>query len=231
MKIFLHLLTQDFRLLQRYNIIKVSILVTAIYMALFYWLRELEEAEKILVLIIFNDPALIGFLFAGVMVLFERNENTLQALSVTPLRKGQYILSKSLALSLIATACCFAMAIAAMGSRFNFIHFGMASMLTTLMFSFLGFMMVAGEKGFNRFILKTLGIILVLALPFLGFFGLSPREWFLWIPSQPAIDLFRASFREDSPGSMILYAYSALIFWTAAGFYLSRKMIRKSFNS
>ena len=234
MKNFLHLLKHDFVLLNRNNIIKISVLVTAIYIGLFYWLSGMDDAEKVLVLVIFNDPALIGFLFAGVMVLFEKNENTLEALSVSPVTKAQYILSKSVALTLIATACCFAMAIAGVGTDFNFIHFGLASIMATLMFSFLGFMIVAGEATFNRYILKAVGLLVFLSLPFLGYFGLSPREWFLWIPTQPAIDLFQLSFTEgaeDHSPDLLIYTYTALSFWLILTFYLSRKRIQKSFNS
>ena len=231
MKYFLHLLRHDLRLLSRNNIITISILVTAIYIGVFYWLKALENAEKILVLVIFNDPALIGFLFAGVIVLFEKNENTLQALSVSPLSKAQFILSKSIALTLIATLCCFAMAFAGVGTSFHVFHFGMASFLTTLMFSFFGFIIIAGESTFNRFILKSVGLLIFLSLPFLGYFGLGSRQWFLWIPSQPAIDLFQVSLSRNASSGIICYAYTALCFWLAISFYLSRKMIQKSFNS
>lgn len=231
MKNFLHLLQHDFRLLGRNNIITISVLVTAIYIGVFYWLSGIEDTEKILVLIIFNDPALIGFLFAGVMVLFEKNENTLEALSVSPATKGQYILSKSVALTIIATGCCFAMAIAGLGTHFNFIHFLMASVMTTLLFSFLGFMIVAGEATFNRYILKAVGLLIFLSLPFLGYFGICPRLWFLWVPTQPAIGLFQTALTKNTPIGIIIYAYTALSFWIAITFYLSRKMIQKSFNS
>lgn len=231
MKNFLHLLKHDLRLLSRNNIITISILVTAIYIGVFFWLREMEDAEKALVLVIFNDPALIGFLFGGVMVLFEKNENTLQALSVSPVTKAQYILSKSVALTLIATVCCFAMAIAGAGKGFSIIHFGMAAVLTTLMFSFLGFMVVAGEATFNRYLLKAVGLLIFLSIPFLGYFGISSREWFLWVPTQPAIDLFQASLSQESSIGILVYAYAALGFWTIVCFYLSRKMIQKSFTS
>lgn len=230
MKHLLHLLKHDFTLLFRNNIIQVSVLVTAIYIGLFYWLKDLQYAEKILVLIIFNDPTLIGFLFAGVMVLFETNENTLQALSVTPATKAQYILSKTMALTVVALGCCLAMAFAGVGTAFSVIHYCMASVLTTMMFSFFGFVMVAGEATFNRFILKSVGLLMVFSLPFLGYFGVSPRVWFLWVPTQPAIDLFQAALSgEYSPGTLI-YAYAALSCWIAVSFYLAWKMMRKSFN-
>lgn len=228
---FIHLLKHDFVLLGRNNIVTVSIIVTTIYICVFYWLSGLENAEKILVLVIFNDPALIGFLFTGVMVLFEKNENTLQALSVSPVGKGHYILSKSLALTIIATLCCFAMALAGIGTEFNFIHFGLAAIMSTLLFSFFGFIIVAGENTFNKFILKAIGLLVIISIPFLGYFGLSSRLWFLWMPTQPAIDLFTASFSDKTSTSTIFYAYCALSIWLVVTFILARKIIQKSFNS
>lgn len=231
MKNFFHLLKHDFMLLSRNNIIIVAVLVTAIYLGVFSWLSGLEHADRILVVVIFNDPALIGFLFTGVMVLFEKNENTLQVLEISPLSKGHYILSKSVALTIVATFCCFAMAVAGLGKSFSFVHFGLATVMTTMMFSFMGFMAVAGESSFNRYILKAIGLLIFLSLPFLAYFGVSPREWFLWIPTQPSIDLFNLAITGEGSAELIIYGYLGLSFWIIVTFYLSVKMIPKSFNS
>ncbi|MCU0397747.1 MAG: hypothetical protein MUC73_06555, partial [Cyclobacteriaceae bacterium] len=95
----LHLLKFDFILLNKNKIITISILVTAIYVGVFKGLSYLGNMEKLLILVIFNDPALLGFLFVGVLVLFEKNENTLDALAVTPIKISNYILSKSISLT------------------------------------------------------------------------------------------------------------------------------------
>ena len=94
MKQLLHLIQFDFLLVHKNKVITISFLVTAIYVGVFKALSGLGNIEKLLVLVIFNDPALLGFLFVGVLVLFEKNENTIQALSVTPIQISQYILSK-----------------------------------------------------------------------------------------------------------------------------------------
>jgi hypothetical protein len=70
MKQFLNLLWLNFLLIRRNKLIEVSLVVTALYMLVFYWLQMLPSVDKLLVLIIFNDPAILGFLFVGVMVLF-----------------------------------------------------------------------------------------------------------------------------------------------------------------
>ena len=71
MKHFFHLVKFDFLLINKNQITVISLIVTAIYVGVFKGLSVLGNIEKLLVLIIFNDPALLGFLFVGVMVLFE----------------------------------------------------------------------------------------------------------------------------------------------------------------
>jgi fluoroquinolone transport system permease protein len=228
---FLHLLKHDFRLLQRHKILAISILVTAIYIAVFKALSHFSQADRILVLVIFNDPALLGFLFVGVMVLFEKNENTLQALSVSPLKESNYIFSKTIALSVISVICCYAMAFAGMGLDFHFGHYFFASLFTSNLFAFLGFIIVAGVTSFNRFLMKAVGLLITLSIPFLGYYGVLPRVWFLWMPTQPCIDLFRAAFYQDVTSNEMLYAYVAMIFWLIVTGLLAIRTFRKNFKS
>ena len=123
MKQLQHLIKHDFMLLLRNKIIAVSVVVSILYVLIFKAISDWGDVDKLLVLVIFNDPALLGFLFVGVMVLFEKNENTLQVLAVSPLKISNYILSKSITLTSIAIGCCFLMAFASKGCNFNFFHF------------------------------------------------------------------------------------------------------------
>jgi fluoroquinolone transport system permease protein len=223
-----HLLKHDFRLLNRNRIIQISVLVTLIYIAVFKGLSSFGDMDQVLVLVIFNDPALLGFLFIGVMILFEKNENTLQALAVSPFNERYYILSKSLSLTVVSTACCLAMAFASHGTHFNFIHFISASILTSMLFSFLGFIVVAGENSFNHYILKALGYLVLLSVPFVGYFDLVSSNWFVAFPTQPAIDAFDASFDESASAGRIIYAYAALIGWTLITYFLAVRLITKN---
>jgi fluoroquinolone transport system permease protein len=230
MKQLKHLLIYDFILLQRNKIIGISLAVTALYTGAFQGLAMLGDMEKLLILVIFNDPALLGFLFVGVMVLFEKNENTLQALAVSPMEIQWYILSKASALTLISLFCCFAMAFATKGFDFQYIHYAFASMLTTYLFSFIGFMVVAGESIFNNYILKALGVILLLSTPFLGYFDVLPAVWFVLFPTQPAIDLYQISFEKNTDNEHIIYTYTLLIFWTMASYFGALKLMKKNLS-
>jgi fluoroquinolone transport system permease protein len=228
MKQLLHLLKFDFVLLNKNKIIIISLLVTAIYVGVFKALSAMGNIEKFLVLVIFNDPALLGFLFVGVMVLFEKNENTLQALVVTPIKISNYILSKSIALTAVSLFCCYAMVIAGYGLNFNFIHFTFATILTTLIFSMLGFVAVAGQTAFNKYILRAMGIILFLSLPFLGYFEVVSEKWFVLFPTQPAIDLYNLAFASNSSFSEIFIAYLLCIVWTIITFFWAKQTITKN---
>jgi len=228
MKQLIHLLKNDFTLLSRNKIIAVSIVVTVIYMIAFKSISHFGSAEKILILVIFNDPALLGFLFTGVMVLFEKNENTLQVLSIVPLNTSSYILSKTIALSLISVVCCYAMAYAGTGTSFNQLHYFFASIFTTALFTFIGFILVAGVNSFNRFLLRAVGVLIFLSIPFLGYYEVLPRSFFLWMPTQPCIDLFRASFDPNCPVEIIFYGYLALITWLIILYKITLLLFKKN---
>jgi fluoroquinolone transport system permease protein len=226
-----HLLKHDFRLLSRNNVITISVIVTTIYVGVFKLLATLGNIEKVLVTVIFNDPALLGFLFVGVMVLFEKNENTLQALAVSPIKIKNYILSKSISLTLVSLACCFAMAISGYGMNFNLFHFSLAAIFTTMVFSFLGFIAVAGQSNFNQYILRALGIILFLSLPFLGYFDLVAEIWFVLFPTYPAIKLFDFAFQEIVPFREMFLIYLVSAFWMYLTFKWALLTISKNFRN
>jgi fluoroquinolone transport system permease protein len=225
MKQLLHLLKFDFLLINKNKIITISLIVTAIYVGVFKALASMGNLEKLLVLVIFNDPALLGFLFVGVMVLFEKNENTLQALALTPININFYILSKAIALTLISLFCCYIMVIAGYGINFNFIHFTLGTLLTTFIFSMLGFVAVAGQSSFNKYILIAVGIILFLTIPFLGYFDLMPKIWFILFPTYPAIELYDIAFSNHSTTVQIVIAYLLSIVWAIGSFLWAKRVL------
>lgn len=229
MKQFIHLLKHDFVLINRNKIIAISLAVTAIYVGIFKGLASFGDVQQALVLIIFNDPALLGFLFVGVMVLFEKNENTLQALAVSPMKLSHYLLSKTLALTLISVGCCLLMAWAGVGWDFHILQFVMATVFTTVIFSFIGFIVVAGQKTFNTYMLRAVGVILVLCLPFLAYFDLAPRWLFFLFPTQPTIDLYSMAFSNDLLFAEGIIAYALAIAWTLITYFWALRVSTKNF--
>ena len=222
-----HLISHDLRLVQRYQVIAISIIVTIIYMAAFWGLSNLGATSKVLVLIIFNDPVLLGFLFAGVMLLFEQNENTLEALSVSPMKISYYIWSKTLILTAISWLCCLAMAIAGHGFSFDFWSFSAATISATMQFGFIGFIAVAGVTAFNVFILRGIVWIILLGLPFLSFFELAPKAWFYCFPTLASIELLAYSLGAADGNPLFLW-FGLALFWTAILYVLAHRALKNS---
>lgn len=227
MRQLLFLMRHDLLLLWRNKMVAVSVVVTLLYMLSFQAISGWGEVDKLLVLVIFNDPALLGFLFVGVMLLFEKNEGSLQALAATPVSLRDYLLSKAGVLTAISVLCCYAMALAARGTDFHMGHFFFASALTTLVFSFIGFAVVAGLDSFNRYIVRAIGVVLLLLLPFLGYFGLLHTYWFLPFPTMPLIELYAFSFRPSVPWAEVLSMYALSVCWCLITYHWARRAMGK----
>src|SRR6056297_2213819 len=101
MKTLFRLTLWDLKIQARNGILTVAVVIAAIYTGIFF-LLGLRGNDKILVAIVFADPTFMGFIFTGVLVLFEKSSNTLQALVVTPVKIWQYFFAKAISLSLIA---------------------------------------------------------------------------------------------------------------------------------
>ncbi|SOE19684.1 fluoroquinolone transport system permease protein [Spirosomataceae bacterium TFI 002] len=228
MKQFWHLFKFDFMLLAKYKVLSIALAVSAVYIAVFRFLPAFEGKDKLIVLLIFNDPALLGILFVGVMVLFEKNENTLVTLAVSPMKLKNYILSKGLIFSLLSLFCCLAMVIFGYGEKVNFIHFSLACFLGSFIFSMLGFIAVANQNSFNKYILRAVWIILLIAVPFLAYFGLVSQNWFWLFPSQPLIFLFDHSFNLSMSTSELVLNYLITFGWCIVSYIIAKRNFSKS---
>lgn len=181
----------DLRLQLRYQVVTVAVGVTALYAAVFRWAPRLDDPW--LVLLLFGDPSVLGFLFVGVLVLFERTSNTLAAVAVTPLTTGQYLWAKALSLTLIATASGLGMAAAARGAGFDPVRLAAALVLSSLLFVFVGFVAVVRVRSINEYLLIVPAFLTPLYLPLLGLVGVAESPAFLLVPSHASVLLFRGA--------------------------------------
>lgn len=225
MKTLFKLIYWDLKIQARNGIITVALVIAVIYTGLFL-LFGLKHNDKVLIAILFSDPTFMGFIFTGVLVLFEKNANTLQALVVTPVKIWQYLFSKVISLTLIALIICFAMVFAGHGFRLNYFYFIVATFLSSALFIFLGFIGVAKVKTFNQYIIVIPLFFLPLILPYLNFFEITNTYWFYVLPTQASFILFQAAFERMSAAEMI-YAIVYLGFTIAITYYFSKKLFIK----
>ena len=215
----------DLRLQVKYQILTVAAIVTALYIALFKLLVR-EEFDELLILLIFTDPAMLGFIFIGALVLFEKSSNTLDALVVTPLRMQEYLISKAISLSIIATVCALLMAIAGHGINFNYLPFIYSVLMTSAIVTLLGFYGASRINSFNQYFILIPIFLTPLALPLLNLFGITDSLFLYALPTQATLNLLRASFHPIPAGDM-LYSLTFLPLFLVLSYFLAAHAFKR----
>lgn len=185
----------------------MAIGIGALYIALIY---ILNIPPNIIALLIFSDPSMMGFIFIGVMVLFEKQAGTSSALVVTPLRPWQYLLSKSVSLTIPALIVSITMTYASRESA-NLLLVIVAVFLTSVLFLLLGFIGAQRVRTFNQYILIIPMFIAPFCIPIIDYFGLweSPLMWI--IPTQSSLILLKAAFVEVAVWKQLLSVFILLL--------------------
>ncbi len=211
----------DLKFAIRYNIITVAIVITILYTLIFKIIPGAAITE-VLVTFIFSDPTMLGFIFIGAMVLFEKDANTLQALSVTPLKPWQYLWSKAIALTLIALFCSIGMAFIAHGFNFNLMYLIAATAFSSLLFTFIGFTGVSRVRTFNQYIILIPMFMLPTILPLASLYNLAQSPFFYLIPTHGSLILFKTAFKGENVWN-IIYAFVILGISIAVSYRIAEK--------
>ena len=109
-------------LLNKNNIITISLVVTLVYGVILFFLKEISNIEMFLVSLVLNDPSVIGYFFIALAIYTEIKHGVFNALFVTPVNKHEYLISKIIALSLIGTICSIGLALSIKGLDFDIIN-------------------------------------------------------------------------------------------------------------
>jgi fluoroquinolone transport system permease protein len=211
---------------QRHHIITASAVVTLLSLIVMAQLPA-SHRQAMLITLIFNEPAGMGLMFIGALYLFERSENTLQALHVIPLRSSEYLLSKALTLSLLAIVASLVMAALGHGWQFHYGYFigGIGGSAT--LFAFLGFGIVVGCRSFYEYVLKGALVLIPMVLPFLNLFDITDTGWWYILPVQGSLVLLENGFGKPA-GWQTTYAISYLLLTNAAAYGWALRRFQES---
>lgn len=185
-------------------------------------------SPDVAVFFISTDPSMLGFLFVGALVLFEKNSNTISALVVTPVRAYQYLGAKALSLTVLALLGSGAMAIASPHES-NVGILILAVVLSSVHFVWIGFLGVVRVKTISQYFFVFPFIIAPLMLPLLHFFGIVTGgfSWLFYLfPFQACLLLFKAAF-EPILWWQWVYALIYLPLTTALVYYFAHQSYQK----
>ena len=227
-----NMLKWEFTLLYRYKIIHISILSVVLYFLATQAVESLQGQTQVHSVLLFFDPALIGIMFLGALVLFEKSENVLQALVITPMKTNEYLLTKIISLTVLAliSALLFIALISIFHSTpFNLFYLLSGIILTSVMLILIGFLLISGVNSMNGYLLGMLiGFLGLTFPPSLQLFGLFESPIFYLWPTQASFILFDGVFNEANLELWeIIYGIFYQVFWIVVLYILAKKAFYK----
>jgi len=214
----------------RYGFLYAAAFVGVLYAALLVPLpgAVLEVAAP---LVVFAELAVVGYYFIAGMVLFEKAERTLYALTVTPLRLSEYLGSRLATLTLLASVLSLAVVTVVYGFDFDAALLLTGVVLLSLISLLAGFVSVLPFDSVTRYLIPSQIPMFVMALPLVPFLGLWQSPLFYLAPTHGALILLGAAFGTPAPVWQILYAVlygmlCILVLYLAARLLFYRYVVR-----
>ena len=204
----------------RYGILPLYALITGIYLALLSAVAPSARPAASGVILL-TDPAAMGLFFMGALVLLEKSQRVHCALAAAPVREGEYIAAKALAM------LCGGLPAGLIVGAFSGLPFWSTALSLTLasvLFSLLGLWLACESESLNRFLLLTIPVELVVFVPALFYWygGLSSPLW-IANPGVAAILLF-----SDST-ALRTAAVASLLLWTVLAYRICHRAVVRYF--
>lgn len=180
-------------------------------------LRQLVPADQyglaVPVLLLFTLSA-TGYMFAGGLLLLERGQRTLDALSVTPLRSGEYLAAKTITLTAIGTIESLVILLIIGGTGLGLLPALLGAIGLSVIYTLIGIIVVVRYTSVTDFLLPSILYIALLGLPFIDYLGWwSSPIFYVW-PTQGALLLLGAGYAPIA-GWQFTYAVLSMLAWIA----------------
>jgi fluoroquinolone transport system permease protein len=188
--------------------------ITAFYVLIIYLIKDFANVEKFITLLIYNDPSLVGFIFIGISIILEKDQEILPALFVTPLNSHLYLISRIITLSAIGFFGALAMVLTAKGTSFNFLHFSIGAFSTCVLFCLMGIFVVSYTTEILHFLLRAVPLLIFMSLPLLNYFELTDLSFLKLFPVQGGLNLMVNSYRQSPNFGEIVFGYVLIAVWT-----------------
>ena len=167
MKTLKGLLRGEFQRLLKYNIIQVSFGVSVLWLLILFLVGK-DEVAVFLPLVIFMDLTMMSVLLMGVSLFYERQENTLKTLMVTPAPMWGIALSKVIAsiyLAFQSVVVVVGVSYFAFDITFRLIPLLLFVLIISLAHGIFGFVLSLFSKDFNGLLALIVAYMIVFAFP------------------------------------------------------------------
>lgn len=217
-----NLIKGDVRFQFKYGFYFVYAVFTVVYISLIYVMPQ-SWRERAAAIMIFSDPAAMGIFFMGAIVLLEKSERVLNSIAVSPVKTGEYILSKVVSLLFISVLVGIAITLP-VGTK-NLYASVVGTAFGSAFFTLCGLIVAANISSLNQFLTAAVPIELISFLPpILYLFGYD-SIFMLLHPGCIIISLI-------SGNSKHLFLFAAILcMWLVALYFIAQKYIQKMFQN
>ncbi len=217
MKTLKGLLRGEFQRLIKYNIIQVSFGVSVLWLLILFLVGK-EEAGVFLPLVVFMDLTMMSVLLMGVSLFYERQENTLKTLMVTPAPMWGIAVSKIIAsiyLAFQSVVVVVGVAYFAFDIAFRLLPFLAFVLIIALAHGILGFVLSLFSKDFNGLLALIMAYMIVFAFPSifyaLGLMSESIEPLLLLSPTHVSLLMINYGFDQSIETFELIYGMLYLI--------------------
>jgi fluoroquinolone transport system permease protein len=200
------LAAHDGRLQFRYGIYAAYAFVVAFYVLVLTAGRSFLPPWAV-GLIVYTDPAAVGFFFLGALMMLEKSEGVRTALAISPVTAVQYFAAKVLTLSSVAIiACAVILLIFRDAPQPALLLFSVA--LTSIAFMGIGVPIALRFRTVNAYLVGSSGYLIPVIVP-AGLALLDPMP--LWAALWPPVAQFRLILVASGYGSATLPEIAAML--------------------
>jgi hypothetical protein len=132
--------------------------------------------------VLLGEYGTMGVFMTGAHRYLERIEGSNVALVVTPLAPGEQTAAMILAPALVATAAGTAVQAGVLGFDARALLLVPPLLLTAILAGIVGIVLSSRCREFTGFIIASVPVTTLFSLPYLSFFGATPRWSFVWLP-------------------------------------------------
>lgn len=212
---------QDIKFQFRYGFYFIYVIMVLFYIVILEFLPQAWRSNAIAI-ILFSDPAALGFFFIGGILLLEKNERVLDALFVSPLEIWEYVIAKAISMGLISALAGVGIAVAGLDTNVNIPILIFSLLIGSALYTFVGMSVGVKAKTVNHYLFITIPAgALLAAPPIMLLFGLNSILLEI-MPGSLTLRLFQwctGIYSEADPLLMLL----GLFLWTIPAFYYAIK--------
>jgi fluoroquinolone transport system permease protein len=211
----------DVRLQWRNGFYYAAIVIVVLFLLIFSQVTVFN-LEWIMPYLLINNMVVGTFFFIGALVLLEKDEGSLEARVVTPLRPAEYLAAKVGTVSGLALVESVLIVVIMVGVHVNWLPLLVGVLATAVYLCLVGFLVVVRYDSINEYLLPSVLYVGVAAIPMIAYLA-GWNHWLLYLhPLQAMITLLEAGW-QSMPWWLTVYGLGYSFIWIA---YLSRLSLR-----